>query len=105
MSTADKALSVEPASVVVAAAVAAAHFWKCRDKKKKGEKKGATQNCVRREVKAIYKCPGPYYFKRAYQMSYASFWWLYSMLAPGIEAAREASYGYEKKGGRAGGNY
>ena len=27
------------------------------------------------------------------------------MLAPGIEAAREAYYGYEKKGGRAGGNY
>ncbi len=38
-------------------------------------------------------------------MSYASFWWLHSMLAPGIEAAREAYYGYETKGGKAGGNY
>ncbi len=27
------------------------------------------------------------------------------MLAPGIEAAREAYYGYEKKGGRAGGSH
>jgi hypothetical protein len=37
-------------------------------------------------------------------MAYASFWQLYSRLAPGIEAARVAYYGYEKKGGR-GGNY
>jgi hypothetical protein len=38
-------------------------------------------------------------------MSYASFWLLYSMLASKIEAAREAYYGYEKNGARAGGNY
>jgi hypothetical protein len=38
-------------------------------------------------------------------MSYASFWRLYNMLAPGMESAREAYYGYEKKGGRAGGNF
>jgi hypothetical protein len=56
-------------------------------------------------VKAINKCLGPYYFKHVYRMSYASFWQLYSMLAPKIEATREAYYGYEKKGGRAGGNY
>jgi hypothetical protein len=31
-------------------------------------------------------------------MTYASFWLLFNMLAPGIEAAREAYYGYEKKG-------
>jgi hypothetical protein len=96
MSTANEALSVEPASVIVAAAVAAAHFWKCRDKKKRGGKRGATRKRVRREVQAVYKCLGPNYFKRAYQMSYASFWRLYNMLAPGIEAAREAYYGYEK---------
>jgi hypothetical protein len=38
-------------------------------------------------------------------MAYVSFWQLYSMLTPGIEATREAYYGYEMKGGRADGNY
>jgi hypothetical protein len=38
-------------------------------------------------------------------VAYVSFWQLYIMLAPGFEAAREAYYGYEKKGGRADGYY
>jgi hypothetical protein len=105
MSTANAAFSVEPASVVVTAVVATAHFLKCQDKKKKGGKRGATQKCVQCDVPAIYTCLGPSYFWRAYQMTHASFWRLYSRLAPRIEAAREAYYGYEKKGGRAGGNF
>jgi hypothetical protein len=38
MSTADAGISIDPASVVVAAAVAAACFLKCRDKKKRAKK-------------------------------------------------------------------
>jgi hypothetical protein len=42
--SADKALSVEPASAVVAAMVAAAHFWKCQDEKKRVEKEEPHRN-------------------------------------------------------------
>jgi hypothetical protein len=63
------------------------------------------QKCVWREVPAIHTCLGPFYVQCAYPMTNASFWRLYKRITPGIEAAREACYGYEKKGGRAGSNY
>ncbi len=105
MSTADAGISIDPVSFVVAAAAAAAPFLKCRDKKKRGGKKGVARKRIRHEVTQIYELRGPCYFRRAYRMTYASFWRLYNMLNPGIKAAREVYYGYKKKGGRAGGNY
>ena len=48
---------------------------------------------------------GETYFRRAYRMHYESFWCLHEKLEDGIESARLKSRGYEKKGGRAGGNY
>jgi hypothetical protein len=70
MSTANAAISVEPASFVMAAAVAAGHFWKRRDKKKKGGKRGATRKHVQSDVPAFYACLGPSYFWHAYGMTY-----------------------------------
>ena len=99
-------IPIDPTSVVVAAVASAVRYmdWQHR-KKKKGGKRGATRIRIRREVLQIYDCLGPVYFRRAYRMTYQSFWRLYHKLAPGIEAAREAYYEYEKRGGRAGGNY
>lgn len=59
----------------------------------------------RRSVSAIYIGLGPDYFRRAYRMSYSSFWKLHDMLEEGIEQARLEHRGYEKKGGREGGSY
>ncbi len=60
---------------------------------------------VRRSVRDIYRGMGEKYFRRAYRMHYESFWRLHEKLEDGIESARLKSRGYEKKGGRAGGNY
>ena len=57
-----------------------------RDGSRKGK---SAQPRIRRSVKEIYKCLGPVYFRRAYRMSYQSFWILHSKLKPGILEAME----------------
>jgi len=59
----------------------------------------------RRSVSEIYNCLGPVYFRRAYRMSFESFWRLHLLLLPHIETCLRQSSNYEKKGGRFGGNY
>ena len=69
-------------------------------------RKGRTaQFRVRRSVAEIYRGMGGMYFRRAYQMHYESFWYLHEKLEGRIESARLESRGYDKKGGRDGGNY
>ena len=60
---------------------------------------------VRRSVEDIYRGMGDKYFRRAYRMHYESFWILHGKLDSAIELFRLESRGYEKKGGRDGGNY
>ena len=60
---------------------------------------------VWRSVHEVYCCLGPLYFRRAYRMSYESFWNLYTKLATRINRARLAKRRYVPKGGRKGGKY
>eukprot|EP00804_Cyclotella_cryptica_P003177 CCRYP_013780-RA/>CCRYP_013780-RA protein AED:0.21 eAED:0.16 QI:0/0/0/1/1/1/2/0/414 len=59
----------------------------------------------RRSVSEIYNCLGSVYFRRAYRMSFESFWRLHLLLLPHIETCLRQFSNYEKKGGRFGGNY
>ena len=60
---------------------------------------------VRRSVRDIYTILGAAYFRRAYRMSYESFWVLHSKLATKINIARLKARRYVPKGGRKGGKY
>ena len=40
---------------------------------------------IRCTVDDIYQCLGPIYFRRAYLMSYESFWLLHDLLSPAME--------------------
>lgn len=51
---------------------------------KKGHGRKAARHRVRRTVKDVYNCLGPTYFRRAYRMTYHSFWVLHSKLKQGI---------------------
>jgi hypothetical protein len=59
MSTANAALSIEQASVVVAAVVTAAHFGSIKIRRKRVEIEEPQR--VRHEVPAIHTCLGPFY--------------------------------------------
>ncbi len=53
-----------------------------------------------------YQWLGPKIFRRAYHMDYDSFWKVYSILKPYIDAATEEKKNYDVcKGGREGGNF
>jgi DDE superfamily endonuclease len=45
---------------------------------------------IRRSVSDVFNCLGPHYFRRAYRMSYESFWKLHEELKEGIEKAHKA---------------
>jgi hypothetical protein len=51
----------------------------------------------RRSVSEIYNCLGPVYFRRAYRMSFESFWRLHLLLLPHIETCLRQFSNYEKK--------
>ncbi len=48
---------------------------------------------------------GPQIFRRAFRMTYDSFWHLHAILLPYIKTATDKKVSYERKGGRDGGNY
>jgi hypothetical protein len=56
-------------------------------------------------VRDIYTILGAAYFRRAYRMSYKSFWVLHSKLATKINITRLKARRYVPKGGRKGGKY
>ncbi|KAG7353941.1 hypothetical protein IV203_003297 [Nitzschia inconspicua] len=70
----------------VALAIAICHRIR---KKSEPRKKGrpAARVRQRRSVQDVYECLGPTYFRRAYRMSYESFWILHDKLRDGIEEA------------------
>ena len=78
------------AFVATQAAAAAAHYHYIKAKMvARGKGRPAARIRKRRSVKEIYNCLGPTYFRRAYRMSYQSFWILHSKLKQGILDAIE----------------
>ena len=92
--------------VVQAAACAASYLLQQSGKPQKKSRAGRVAiRRVRRSVREIYSVLGADYFRRAYRMSYESFWQLHSKLATRINAARLTARRYVPKGGRKGGRY
>jgi hypothetical protein len=70
--------------IVVAAATYAAKYFS--GKHRKGSRLGKqTKQRERRTVEQIYQCLGDIYFRRAYRMSWRSFWTLHDKLCGPIE--------------------
>ena len=99
---------------VIAAAVAASVAVVIREEDEGNSEppsKKRRPNCVRyrRTVFDMHRCAGPDGFRRAYRMSYESFWILHDKLEDGIHSAVYAVRGKPMPstddGGREGGNY
>ena len=92
--------------VVQATAFAASYLLQQGGKPQKKSRKGRVSiRRARRSVREMYNILGADYFRRAYRMSYESFWRLHSMLATRINTARITARRYVPKGGRKGGRY
>ena len=59
----------------------------------------------RHSIAEVYGWMGERIFRRAFRMSYDSFWRLHSVLLPHILTITERAQTYQKKGGRQGGNF
>lgn len=57
----------------------------------KGGKRRSARPRTRRSVEDIYDCLGPGFFRRAYRMSYQTFWKLHAILEPQILASNASS--------------
>jgi len=86
------------ASLIIKAAALAARYRKV----KQNRLRGSARKRARRTVEEVYKCLGPQYFRRAYRMSYASFWKLHNKVAPNIIEAFKQYRRNHRKGGRKG---
>jgi hypothetical protein len=87
------------AYIIQAAALASAeHFYSQNGGKRAATRRGkSARKRVRRSVEEIYHCLGPIYFRRAYRMSYDSFWRLHDLLEVKIEEAAAIVRGYTPK--------
>jgi hypothetical protein len=85
-------------SLIIKAAALAARYRKV----KQNRLRGSARKRARRTVEEVYECLGPLYFRRAYRMSYASFWKLHNKVAPKIIEAFQQYRRYRRKGGRKG---
>jgi len=95
------------ASAVIPPAVLAVitHY---RNKKERSRKQRVPRIAIRRQrgsVADVFQCLGPSIFRRAFRMTFDSFWRLYSILSPHILSSLAEGSKYVCKGGRAGGNY
>jgi hypothetical protein len=79
------------------AAAAVMHFIRQRNSKRGSRYGSAARPRHRRRVEEIHQCLGANYFKRAYRMSYKSFWKLHDELKDGIMEAYEQSLEKAKK--------
>lgn len=87
------------AYIIQAAAVAAAVCFESQGRKKAATRRGkSARKRVRNSVANIHSCLGPIYFRRAYRMSYASFWRLHDQLETLIEDVAAKVRGYSPKG-------
>jgi hypothetical protein len=92
--------------IVKAAAVIAAYLCRHRAMARRHNRLGKSPcHCIRHTFEEIYNCLGPIYFRRAYRISYESFWHLHDKVAPKIDEYIPKYYKYTRKGGREGGNY
>ena len=99
-------LFFEASSIVVEPAVlAAAHRYLRR--KKDSSLRGIRVRPRRQRVSLleVFNLMGPRIFRRAFRMTYDSFWRLHTILVPFIRTAADNKIDYERKGGRSGGNY
>jgi hypothetical protein len=64
-------------------------FTKKKNKRREGKRIARPR--TRRSVVDIYRCLGPGYFRRAYRMSYETFWKLHAILEPQILASNASS--------------
>jgi hypothetical protein len=86
------------AYIIQAAAHASAeHYYLQNHGKRAATRLGkSARKRVRRSVGEIYHCLGPIYFRRAYRMSYNSFWRLHDLLEAKIEEAAANVRGYTR---------
>ena len=87
------------AYIIQAAALASANFYlhserKARAATRRGK---SARKRVRRSIGDIFHCLGPIYFRRAYRMSYESFWKLHDLLEVKIEECAAKIRGYMPK--------
>ena len=74
-------LAYEAYIIQAAALASAAHFYSRDRRKRVATRRGkSARRRIRRSVEEIFDCLGPIYFRRAYRMSYESFWRLHSLL-------------------------
>ena len=105
LSLSDK-LTSQAYIIQAAVAASAAHFHL----QEEGYRRVPTRTgkCARRRtrqsVAEIYNCLGPIYFRRAYRMTYASFWRLHDLLEEKINTVAAQVRGYNKKSGDGGDN-
>jgi hypothetical protein len=92
-------------SVIQVAAIAVAHDYINRERAKQRIGRSPTQRRQRISMPEVFNSMGPRIFRRAFRMTLDSFWRLHSILLPHIRTAADATSGYERKGGRNGGNY
>jgi len=92
-------------SVIQVAAIAVAHDYINRERAKQRSGRSPAQRRRRISIPEVFNSMGPRIFRRAFRMTLDSFWRLHSILLPHIRTAANATSGYERKGGRNGGNY
>ena len=91
------------ANIVQAAVIASAtHCQRRRQVPTRKEKSACFR--IRRSVEDIYQCLGSTYFRRAYRMTYASFWHLHDLLEEKTKDVANHVRGYSPNGPR-GENY
>ena len=88
------------ASVVANAAIAIIFHYYVERTRKTRRIRSVHHPRVRVTVQEVYAQLGPINFRRAFRMTYDSFWHLYFILSPYIDAATEKGNRFQLKGGR-----
>jgi hypothetical protein len=98
-------LLIGASSVIQVVTIAAGHHFinRCRELPKRSV--WFAQQRRRISIPEVFNSMGPRIFRSAFCMTLDSFWRLHSILLPYICTATDAMSGYERKGGRNGGNY
>jgi hypothetical protein len=91
-------LAYEAYIIQAAALASAAHFYSRDRRKRVATRRGkSARRRIRRSVEEIFDCLGPIYFRRAYRMSYESFWRLHSLLEAKIDDVAAKIRGYSPR--------
>lgn len=95
------------ASAVIRPTVIAAALYLLESEREESERATTRIKVNRRRISVleVYTSMGPRVFRRAFRMTFDSFWHLYSILSTHISTAALEGRNYVPKGGRDGGNY